>query len=85
MANDFNGVFWAKQADFRQNFRTLSYDDSSFDSYLRVDDHDEFDELNGLEFLDGLTGLFDLTFDGFSGLLDLDSMNLQVYSTSLRR
>ena len=50
MANDFNGVFWAKQADFEQNFWTCRHE-RSFVSYLRVDDHDEFDELAGLEFL----------------------------------
>ena len=44
----------------RQNFRTLSYNDRLFESYLRVDDHDEFDELDGLEFFDGLD-----FFDGF--------------------
>ena len=72
-------------------------------SYLRVDGHDEFDELDvqtasfdSFEFLDssfdsqrplapdGLeltmasTGLLDLSFDDFTGLLDLDSMILQV-------
>ena len=34
----------------RQNFWTCK-DERSFVSYLHVDDHDEFDEMDGLEFL----------------------------------
>ena len=34
----------------RQTFRTCK-DERSFVSYLHVDDHDEFDEIDGLEFL----------------------------------
>ena len=51
-----------------------------------------FDEIDSLELLvsslmnsTASLGLLDLTFDGFSGLLDLESMNLQVWLTSLRR
>ena len=91
MANDFNGVFWAKQADFGQNFRTLSYSDQSFESYLRVDDHDEFDELDGLDFFDGFE-FFDSSSQrplapdvsnsmASTGLLDLNFDDLRVYLT----
>ena len=57
-----------------------------FVSYLRVDGHDEFDELDGLEFFDGFdsqrplapqrprftTASSDLSFDSLAGLLDLN-------------
>ena len=48
---------------------------------------DGFAFLDGFEFLDGFdsTASSDLSFDSFAGLLDLNSMILQVYSTSVRR
>ena len=73
---DFNDVFWAKQARL---FRTCK-DERSFVSYLHVDDHDEFDEIDGLESLassfDELDSLEFLasSFDELDGLEFLDSM-----------
>ena len=70
----------------------MSYNDQLFKSYLRVDDHDEFDVLdvlmasihNGLEFFDGFK-FFDgfEFFDGLTGLRDLNSMVSRVYATSV--
>ena len=64
----------------------MSYNDQLFRSYLRVDNHDEFDDLDvlmasihtGLEFFDGFE-----FFDGLSGLRDLGSMVSRVYTTSV--
>ena len=48
-----------------------------FVSYLRVDGHDEFDELDGLEFFDGLD-----FFDGFDSRRPLAPNGLELIMAS---
>ena len=71
----------------RQTFRTLSYDDSSFESYLRVDGRDEFNEIDGLEFLassfDEIDSLEIVRFTMASSFNGLDVLELLASMNSM--